>query len=372
MKYQKFLQSKLATVPPAGLEPKEPSSLLFPFQRDIVKWALRRGRACIFADCGMGKTFMQLSWAEQIPGNVLILAPLAVAAQTYMEGKKLGIEVRYCRNQKQVMPGTITITNYEMVEEFEPAKFDGVVLDESSIIKHFDGKFRNLLIQRFAKTPYRLACTATPAPNDHMELGNHAEFVGAMTRTEMLSMFFVHDGGDTSKWRLKGHAEQDFWRWVCSWAVMIRKPSDLGYDDGQFILPPMHIHDVMVEHEVKGDFLFAMEAQTLQERIAARRDSVAARVDKCAELVTASNEPWLIWCNLNSEADAIEDAINDAVQVKGSDSPQDKAEQLQAFSDGQIRVLVTKPSIAGFGMNWQHCRNVADRKSTRLNSSHRT
>jgi superfamily II DNA or RNA helicase len=359
MHYQTFLKSKLAMVPPAGLEPREPHSKLFPFQRDIVKWALRRGRACIFADCGMGKTFMQLSWAEQIPGDVLILAPLAVAKQTKAEGKKLGIEVRYCRSQKQVTPGTITITNYEMVEEFDPAKFAGVVLDESSIIKHFDGKFRNLLISRFAKTPYRLACTATPAPNDHMELGNHAEFVGAMTRTEMLSMFFVHDGGDTSKWRLKGHAEQDFWRWVCSWAVMIRKPSDLGYDDGGFVLPPMRIQDVTVEHEAKGNFLFAMEAQTLQERIGARRESVEARVTKCAELVNASDEPWIIWCNLNSEADAIEDAIAGAVQVKGSDTPDEKAEQLQAFSDGAIRVLVTKPSIAGFGMNWQHCRNVA-------------
>jgi superfamily II DNA or RNA helicase len=356
--YKAFLAAKRIETRFLGIEPQEPHEILFPFQRDIVKWALRRGRACVWADCGLGKTFIQLEWARQIPGNVLILAPLAVANQTIAEGVKLGCAVRYCRDQSEVKKG-ITIANYEMLEHFDPAKFKGIVLDESSIIKHFEGKFRNAIIAGFAETPYRLACTATPAPNDHMELGNHAEFVGAMTRTEMLSMFFVHDGGDTSQWRLKGHAEQEFWKWVCSWAVMIRKPSDLGYEDNGFILPPMTIEQISVEHEQRGIFLFAMEAQTLQERIAARRESVSDRVKKCAELVNASTEHWLIWCNLNSEADALEAAIPDAVQVQGSEKMESKLQKLMDFTAGKIRVMVTKPSIAGHGLNWQHCRNIA-------------
>jgi len=356
--YAEFLGTKQLIHESAGIEPKEPHPCLFQFQRDIVKWALRRGRACIFADCGMGKTFMQIEWAKQIPGDVLILAPLAVASQTVNEAAKLDCEVRYCRDKSEVQSG-ITITNYEMLEHFDVSRFVGVVLDESSIIKHFDGKMRTEILEAFKQTQYKLACTATPAPNDHMELGNHAEFVGAMSRTEMLSMFFVHDGGDTSKWRLKGHAQAEFWKWVCSWAVMIRKPSDLGYDDGDFVLPPCTIEQISIEHQNSGDFLFAMEAQTLQERIAARRESVSDRVQKCAELVNASSGPWLIWCNLNGESDALEDCIEDAVQVSGSEKPEAKSRKMADFTNGKIRVLVTKPSIAGFGMNWQHCRNVA-------------
>jgi len=357
--YETFLQSKALVHRAKGIEPCEPHKILFPFQRDIVKWALRRGRACVFADCGMGKTFIQLEWARQIPGDVLILAPLAVAHQTIDEAGKLGASVKYCRDGKA--GNGITITNYEMLEHFDPAQFKGVVLDESSIIKHFEGKFRNMLITKFAETPYRLACTATPAPNDHMELGNHAEFVGAMTRTEMLSMFFVHDGGETSKWRLKGHAEKEFWKWVCSWAVMIRKPSDLGYEDGAFVLPPMTLEQISVEAKNAGDFLFPMEAQTLQERLRARRDSTSERAEKCAAIVNAApkDEPWLIWCNLNTESDALERAIDGAVQVQGSEPMEVKARKLHDFPNGKIRVLVSKPSIAGFGMNFQHCRNVA-------------
>ena len=295
---------------------------------------------------------------KQIPSDVLILAPLAVSQQTVSEGIKFGVSVKYCRHADEVETG-ITITNYEMLDHFDVSRFAGVVLDESSIIKHFDGKMRKQIIESFSETPYRLACTATPAPNDHMELGNHAEFVGAMTRSEMLSMFFVHDGGDTSKWRLKGHAESEFWKWVCSWAVMIRKPSDLGYDDGDFVLPPLSIEQISVEHAFKGDFLFAMEAQTLQERIQARRESIGDRVKRCAEMANASPEPWLIWCNLNDEADELELAIPDAVQVRGGDKPEHKTAKLSGFSEGKHRVMITKPSIAGFGLNWQHCANVA-------------
>lgn len=356
--YQKFLESKAIVHESEGLHPKEVHAKLFDFQRDIVKWALRRGRACLFEDCGLGKTFQQIEWARQIPGDVLILAPLAVSHQTIDEAAKLDCFVKYCRHADEVQSG-ITITNYEMMDRFDLDRFTGVVLDESSIIKHFEGKFRNAIIKGFKNTPYRLACTATPAPNDHMELGNHAEFMGAMTRTEMLSMFFVHDGGDTSQWRLKGHAESEFWKWVCSWAVMIRKPSDLGYDDGSFILPAMTIEQITVEHRNSGEYLFAMDAQTLQERIAARRESVSDRVKKCAEIVNGSTEPWLIWCNLNSESDKLESEIEDAVQVQGSEKPEVKAQKLHDFSAGKIRVMVSKPSIAGFGMNWQHCHNVA-------------
>jgi len=355
--YQNFIHGKAVALLASGIKPRDPHKMLFQFQQDIVKWALRRGRACIFADCGLGKTFIQVEWARQIPGNVLILAPLAVASQTINEAAKLGCEVYYSRDGS-IKPG-ITITNYEMLGHFDPAQFAGVVLDESSIIKHFEGKIRREIIDRFSKTLFRLACTATPAPNDHMELGNHAEFVGAMRRTEMLSMFFVHDGGDTAKWRLKGHAENEFWKWVCSWAVMMRKPSDLGYDDNGFILPPMTLEQITVEHATKGDFLFAMEAQTLQERITARRDSIGDRVKACAELVNASDEAWLIWCNLNSEADQLESAIKGAVQVQGSEAPEQKAQKFSDFTEGKIRVLVTKPSIGGFGMNWQHCHNMA-------------
>ena len=355
--YSEFLAAKAITQVPTGVTPEEPHEMLFPFQRDIVKWALRCGRACIFADCGMGKTFMQIEWARQIPGDVLILAPLAVAAQTIDEAAKLDCLVRYCRDRSDVQSG-ITVTNYDMLQHFDANRFTGVVLDESSIIKHFDSKTRRKIIEKFSSTPYRLACTATPAPNDHMELGNHAEFVGAMERTEMLSMFFVHDGGDTAKWRLKRHAEVEFWKWVCSWAVMIRKPSDLGYEDGQFVLPPMIMEEISVDHKVASDYLFAMEAQTLQERITARRESISDRVKKCAEIVNGSREYWMIWCNLNSESEALATEIENAVEIQGSEKPDDKARKLHAFSRGEIQILVSKPSIAGFGMNFQHCHNV--------------
>lgn len=358
MNYEEFLGSKRVDVGPSGIDPVDPHPMLFPFQRDIVKWALRRGRACIFADCGMGKTFMQIEWARQIPGDVLILAPLSVAAQTVEESMKLGCAVRYCRDKDEVMPG-ITIANYEMLDKFDPSRFSGIVLDESSIIKHFEGKTRTAIIDRFRETPFKLACTATPAPNDHLELGNHAEFVGAMSRTEMLSMFFVHDGGDTSKWRIKGHASGRFWEWVCSWAVMIRKPSDLGYSDDGFVLPPISVEQVAVESSNRGDSLFPMDAQTLSERISARRDSVDDRVSKCASIINGSIEQWIVWCNLNSESDALAQSIPDAVSVSGSESNEVKSRKMGEFTNGKIRVLVTKPSIAGFGMNWQHCHNVA-------------
>ncbi len=357
--YQKFLEKKFLEAPPTGLS-KIPnlSKNLFGFQRDIVAWALRLGRAAIFADCGMGKTLMQLEWARHIPGDVLILAPLAVAGQTVREGHKFGIAVNYCRKQEDTKDG-INITNYEMLEHFDPEEFEGIVLDESSILKSFDGKTRTTIIDSFQQTPYRLACTATPSPNDYTELGNHSEFLGVMTRAEMLSMFFCHDGGETQKWRLKGHAENVFWGWICSWAVMISKPSDLGHNDKGFILPKIKFHEHIVRAEKTTEgMLFAMPASSLQERIGARRDTIIERVNKVAEIVNGTKHPWIVWCQLNSENDLLLKKIKDSVSVKGSDSMEIKESRLLDFSTGKIKRMISKASIAGHGLNWQHCANM--------------
>ena len=360
MTYDDFLNSKAVQACDTGLgQVPDLSECLMDFQRDIVGWALRKGRAAIFADCGMGKTIMQLEWAMRVPGRVLVVAPLAVAKQTVAEGEKFGIACEYAKYPAET-DCNIVVTNYERLGNFDADDFAGVVLDESSILKSFTGKIRNETIEKFSHTRFRLACTATPAPNDFMELGNHAQFLSVMTLPEMLSMFFVHDGGETQKWRLKGHAKNDFWRWLCSWAVMVRKPSDLGYDDGDFILPEKTIEHHTIEYVgPTGDYLFAMTAQTLQERLAARRSTVAKRAEKVAELVNDSNEPWVVWCNLNVEAETVAGMIPDAVNLHGSLPNEAKEKALADFADGSVRVMVTKPKIAGFGMNWQHCRNVA-------------
>lgn len=361
IEYTEFIASKRVQDKATGLETvPDLNPMLFDFQRDIVRWALRRGRAAIFADCGMGKTPMQLEWAKHVPGRVLILAPLAVAHQTIREGQKFGVDVTYARSQPQSDDGhRITVTNYQMLDRFDVSKYAGIVLDESSILKSYEGKFRNQIIESFQNCQFRLACTATPAPNDFMELGNHAEFLGAMTRTEMLSMFFVHDGGKTQKWRVKGHAEADFWRWVCSWAVMIRKPSDLGYEDGGFILPPINFHSVVVPSEPLPGYLFPVNANTMDERRGARKETVKERAEKCAEIIDGSRDQWLIWCNLNSESDALSSAIDGAVDVRGSMDDDKKESALTGFSLGEVSRMVSKPSIAGYGMNFQSCHKMA-------------
>ena len=361
--YQSFLDSKRLTQKPCGFEPVDLNPHLFDFQRDIVKWACRKGRAAIFADCGMGKTIMQLSWAEQIyrhrGGFVLIVAPLAVSAQTVREGRMFGIEVNKCRKARDLKPG-INITNYEMLSHFEGIDFSAVVLDESSILKSYSGAIRNQIIDMFKFTPFKLACTATPAPNDYMELGNHSEFLGCMDRTEMLAMFFIHDGGDTSKWRLKGHAAGKFWDWVSSWACMVTKPSDLGYDDGDFELPPINVITHVIESGLNQEGrLFAVTEVTLSEQQKARRNTVDIKTDRIAGYVNCSDDSWLVWCDLNIESEQLALSIPDAVEVRGSDPTDWKEEAMIGFADGKYRVLVTKPSIAGFGMNWQHCHKVA-------------
>lgn len=365
MDYQKFLRKKHFYVKPTGFKPKELNPMLFDFQKDIVRWACKKGKAALFEDCGLGKTPQQLEWGRQVHeytgGDVLILAPLAVSKQTKREGEKFGIEVNICRTQDDVKPG-INITNYEMLCHFKPEHFAGIILDESSILKNYAGKMRNEIIDAFKNTPYKLSCTATPAPNDYMELGNQCEFLGVMSRTEMLATFFVHDGSDTSKWRLKGHAEEKFWEWMASWAVVLNKPSDLGYDDGDFMLPKKNIYEITVKVKPEEQFgqlsLLPMIAQTLSERRQARKNSLRARVEAAAELVNSSNEQWLVWCDLNDESEALAKAIKDSVEIRGSDSNEHKEKSMIDFASGDIKALVTKPSIAGYGMNWQNCHNM--------------
>lgn len=366
--YASFLESKRLADPPTGFDVGALNAALFDWQREVVRWALRRGRAAIFADCGLGKTPMQLEWAQRVcehasgapsGGRVLILAPLTVSAQTAREGAKFGIPVTVCRDGSDVRDG-VNVTNYERLGRFDAADFAGIVLDESSILKAYDGKTRRQ-IQEFAQSiPFRLACTATPAPNDHAELAQHAEFLGVMSGREMLALFFKQDGNTTHKWRLKGHAEAEFWKWLASWAVALRSPADLGFDDEAFRLPPLNMHSIVVDSPYAGVGLFNAEAQTLRERQQARKASIGERVAAIAELVNADEgEQWLVWCNLNAESEMLRKAIGGAVEVKGADSAEHKERSMLGFADGKVRVLVTKPTIAGFGMNWQNCARVA-------------
>jgi DNA modification methylase len=360
--YSEFLRSKAKTFQSSGLSVPdcEINQRLFPWQREVTRWAIRKGRAALFEGCGLGKTAQQLEWADQvriaIGASILIIAPLAVAEQTHHEeAVKFGITTTLCQTQDDARPG-LNITNYEMIKHFDPAWFRGVVLDESSILKSMDGATKQALIQMFRQTPYKLCCTATPAPNDYTELGNHAEFLGVMTRVEMLSMFFVHDGGDTGQWRLKGHAEQEFWKWVCSWAVVIRKPSDIGYSDEGYDLPPMERIQITIPADQPNEgYLIPMEASTLNERRGARRITIDARVEACADIVNRDPAQWIVWCGLNDESSALTAAIPDAIEVTGSDSREHKVRTMREFQAGKIRVIVTKLSIWGFGLNLQCC-----------------
>jgi hypothetical protein len=371
MRYEDFVTSKLSRVPPTGLaEVPGLHSSLFPHQRDLVAWSLRRGCAALFADTGLGKTAMQIEWARHVADahadrmrrDVLILAPLAVAAQTAREADRLGVVVNVCRDGGDVRPG-INITNYERIHRFETARFAGVVLDESSVIKHHDAKTLRVLLDAFRDTPFKLCATATPSPNDYAELGTHAEFLGICTRTEMLSEFFVHDGGETQAWRLKGHARAEFWRWVASWAAMLRNPADLGYDGSAYALPRLTAEQHTIAADVDtvraSGLLFAEAARTLGEQRDARRGSLAARVKACADIVNADRQPWVVWGDLNAETDALARAIDGAVEIAGSDTTEEKERALSDFAEGRARVLVSKVSICGWGLNWQHCARMA-------------
>jgi len=363
--YSQFVARKLKSIPPTGLNVDFADYGMFPHQRDLVRFALRRGRSAIFADTGLGKTRMQIAWADTVHREthkpILILAPLAVAQQTVEEAASVGVTIAHAHEDSEITSG-INITNYDRLHKFNTDRFGAVVLDESSCIKHHSSKTLQMLLDAFSKTPYRLCATATPAPNDWTELGTHAEFLGIRSRSEMLAEFFVHDGGDTAVWRLKGHARQIFWQWVASWGVMLRSPADLGYDASAYQLPPLAVHQHTVEssHDQSATgLLFAMEAQSLMDRRNARRDSLVERVRACAEMVNSDKQPWIVWCDLNAEDDALCAAIPDAVSIRGADDMDVKERRLMDFAHGNIRVLVTKPSIAGFGLNWQHCARMA-------------
>jgi hypothetical protein len=360
--YREFLASKLIRHQPAGFDDVNPDNLhpkLKDFQRAVTRWALMRGRSALFEGCGLGKTFQQLVWADYVcrnaGGNVLILAPLAVAEQTQHEAaNKWGISVTICESQADVKPG-INITNYEKLHKFN-SDWTGIVLDESSILKSFDGSTKRMLCDFASNIPYRLACTATPSPNDYMELGNHAEFLGIMSFAEMLATFFVHDGGETSKWRLKGHANDPFWKWLATWAVCIEKPSDLGFSDEGYNLPELRLHEVIVE----PDAWDGKVAKTLSERRNARRSSLAIRVAKCAEIAlsVSESEQNLIWCDLNDESEALANAIPGSSEVRGSTKDIAKKAAMLGFANYEVADLVSKPSICGFGMNFQSCHRV--------------
>ena len=304
---------------------------------------------------------MQLAWADIICKHTgkkaLLICPLSVAEQTRKEGIKFGIDSRVCRSQADVSDG-INITNYEILDHFDADAFGCVVLDESSILKSFTSATRNMLIDTFIHTPFKLCCSATPAPNDHSELGNTVEFLGIMSRTEMLATYFIHDGSDTSKWRLKGYGEKKFWEFVATWAVCVRYPSDLGYPNDGFVLPALNLIEHIVDSKPTQGYLVPMRAETLSERREARRESMAERVSVANDIVKQSDDKWLVWCDLNAESNALHKAIEGSVEVVGSDSPDYKARTAIDFADGDTRILVSKASIFGFGMNFQSCHNM--------------
>ena len=339
-----------------NIDKSELNPMLYEFQKDIVRWALKKGKACIFADCGLGKTPMQLSWAYHVyrhtGGKILILAPLAVADQTKREAEKFGYVAKVVEKQEDCISG-INITNYEKLDRFIANEFAGIVLDESSILKSYSGKVRTAIIQNFHEVPYKLSCTATPAPNDYMELGNHSEFCGVMTRAEMLSMFFVHDGGETSKWRLKGHAEDVFWQWLATFSVFVDNPNNIGYDIDRYNLQPINIQEIIVDGDEP-----TTETLTLTERRQARKDSLQLRCQRAAKLANNSDEQWLVWCDLNEEGNTLEKMIDKSKNVQGSDANQYKSDTMIEFSEGNLKCLISKPKLAGFGMNWQNCHNM--------------
>jgi DNA modification methylase len=358
MDYDTFLETKQTYVKSVGPEVTADAihPLLFPFQRDLTRWAIRKGRTAIFADTGLGKTFMQLEWARLISRQCLIIAPLSVARQTIREAHKIGLSVHYVRTSEDVRPG-INITNYERIEAFDPTMFDAVVLDESSILKGLDGKTRKTLTEMFADTPYRLCCTATPAPNDLVEIANHAEFLGIMTIADMKASFFVHDD---EGWRLRGYAKEPFFKWLASWSMSVRKPSDLGYDDEGYVLPELRINPIWLTIDfVPQDQLFFTDLAGLKGRLDVRKATIVQKVTHAADLINDNDDQWIVWCGLDEEANQITRLIPGAINVQGGDSAEDKAQKLEAFQDGAYRVLVTKAKIAGFGMNFQNAHNMA-------------
>jgi hypothetical protein len=365
--YEDFLRSKDRTFIGVGLptNPEDLPEALFDFQRAITAWACGKGRAAIWADTGLGKTVMEAAWLDRMTGpeeHGLILAPLAVTHQTVREAKRLlDMDITYVRNAAESARHRLSICNYERLDDLDPSMYTAVVLDESSILKSFSGTTKRALVERFKRTPYRLSASATPAPNDLEELCNHADFLGVMAPQEMRSTFFIADSrGQFMKYRIKGHAESAFYGWLASWAMACRTPSDLGFDDDGYILPGLNItaHYVESEYKPEGE-LFLARLNGITERATVRKATLAERCELAARLVEAeSDDSWLIWCGLNDESTTLARLIEDAVEVAGSDPPQAKADALMDFADGRIRALVTKPSIAGMGMNFQSCARM--------------
>lgn len=358
--YSTFLSRKVSRVEQAGREIgiSDIHPMLHAWQAELVQWAVRASRCALWADTGLGKTIMQIEWARLSGDTSLIVAPLAVCKQTVREAAKVGVTATYVRSGDEITGPGVWVTNYEMVEHFDPSTVDAVALDESSILKNSTGATRTMLIEHFRTVPHRLACSATPAPNDPEELTNQAEFLGRMTRSHMLAAYFIHD---SDGWRLKGHAKTPMMQWMAQWAVALTKPSDVGGDDDGYDLPGLTITPQLVEAEVEAEGqLFATELGGVSGRAAVRRNTIEARVTRAAELVAAEpDEPWLMWCALNSEADALAKAIPGAVNVHGSLTPDEKAALLLGFADGDFRVMITKPSIASQGLNYQHCARMA-------------
>lgn len=362
--YDEILELKKFTTENIGIEIEKDqlNNNLFDFQKDIIKWALKKGRCALFEDTGLGKTLQQLEFAYQVHKHenkpVLILAPLAVSKQTVLEGAKFGINVNLCENQEDVING-INITNYEKIHKFDTNQFVGIILDESSILKSYSGKTTNELIDRFSRTKYKLCCTATPSPNDYTELGTTSEFLGVKKNVEMLAMFFINDASHGNGWRLKKHAEKEFYKWIGSWAVFVKNPENLGYNGDKYKLPKLNYITEIVESENDGTSLFVKLAETLSERRQARKDSLDKRVNKVKEIIEKNNmNNCLIWCNFNDESEALKNNIADSVEVKGSDTAEHKEKSMIGFANNEIKNFISKPSICGFGMNWQNCNNI--------------
>lgn len=372
--YESFLDSKAQLAEANGFRASKLPAFLFDFQAGVVEWALRQGRAAIFADCGLGKSAMQLAWAQQVVEHtnkpVLLLTPLAVAGQFVQEAEKFGLELE---RSKHVYKPAVYVTNYERLHHYDPSQFAGCACDESSILKSFDGTTKAAITEFMRRLPFRLLSTATAAPNDYIELGTSSEALGHLGHMDMLNKFFKNDqntsdtnrkwanhGGGAPGWRFKGHAEKDFWRWVCSWARALRRPSDLGYPgDERFALPDLIEREQVVKSiKPRDGFLFALPAHGLSEQREERRRTIKERCEKAASLLAGTGKPGIAWCNLNDEADLLERLIPGAIQVSGSDSDEQKEEKFASFSSGETRVLVIKPVIGAWGLNWQHCAHM--------------
>jgi DNA modification methylase len=367
MDYDQFITEKTRRFTSHGFEPLNITAPLFEWQSHVVKWAVKNGRAALFEDCGLGKTAQQLEWASQVcrhtGGSVIILTPLSVARQTANEAAKFGIVAAVAESQDDVKSPGIWITNYEKLEKFDATQFVGVVLDESSILKNFTGKMRQLLTATFSETPYRLCCTATPSPNDYTEFGQHADFLGVCSPAQMLATFFINDTFNTGDWRLKKHAEKEFWAWLASWAACISKPSDIGFNDAGYDLPPLNLQTITVEVDhskgaAEGELFrhATLSATTMHSDM---RLTVNDRVERLADLVNSSDESWLVWCNTNEESEMLARYIVGSTEIQGSHTAKRKEQAADDFVSGKIRVLISKSGIFGYGMNFQNCCHVA-------------